>query len=579
MIQDCLEIFKYKLDKYDDERLVLDNYVPKDGTYILIEMSEPQWNVKDTVAIRFNKKDGKLEGKTSSNYRLISTLDYYSKLIAMNKPVDPQKVIHSNNYLSFAVKKESIATGKLSSEVLDLYYEILKNPIQKYSKPNVRKLYEETEKMCGEVDRILAEQIHQWVRENLSKLEIDTSKKDYLKLYFIFPDEAKTKELYRKEGSWYTIPNIYNNNDFNCLINDEIYGLPNDNMGMNSKKVFLANKSKRVQVPYLLNREQVMLQAKFYDFLYGQASKGNLNIYFDENRKEIIPLKNGESPTADMSGYFIRLKKGMEAEIHNVDAVPCYNPHLQTTFFYQQYLETDQSDNYGMITDRKRLELLIDDVLFGKSLISNYFTDVGDITIKDGTLVQNLIMSRELLFSWFYKNDGVNPWPVLQKCSKTMIYNSINKGYWKKTRHQINLLWSLKDYFKKEEIMYPVVESLRKHINEKDDWMFDNDEEYYFAIGQMVSYFINKSKAAKKPLSFINPFLNAKDDDMIKSHLEVLFKKYDYDIMYMDLRVKRLFSNVMIHKPVEKIDTTMIAAGVAANNLIFEKKEAERNDE
>ena len=47
----------------------------------------------------------------------------------------------------------------------------------------------------------------------------------------------------------------------------------------------------------------------------------------------------------------------------------------------------------------------------------------------------------------------------------------------------------------------------------------------------------------------------------------------------MDLRVKRLFSNVMIHKPVEKIDTTMIAAGVAANNLIFEKKEAERNDE
>ena len=121
---------------------------------------------------------------------------------------------------------------------MDLYYEILKNPIQKYSKPNVRKLYEETEKMCGEVDRILAEQIHQWVRENLSKLEIDTSKKDYLKLYFIFPDEAKTKELYRKEGSRYTIPNIYNNNDFNCLINDEIYGLPNDNMGMNSKKVF-----------------------------------------------------------------------------------------------------------------------------------------------------------------------------------------------------------------------------------------------------------------------------------------------------------------------------------------------------
>lgn len=53
----------------------------------------------------------------------------------MNKPVDSKKVIHSNNYLAFAVKKESI-TSKLTETIIDNYYDTLKNPLEK----NIRNL-------------------------------------------------------------------------------------------------------------------------------------------------------------------------------------------------------------------------------------------------------------------------------------------------------------------------------------------------------------------------------------------------------------------------------------------------------
>ena len=68
----------------------------------------------------------------------------------MNKPMDGKKVIHSNNYFSFFVKKDSILTKKLTEAIIDGYYEVLKNPLeQKYKKSKeagkIYELFEEEE--------------------------------------------------------------------------------------------------------------------------------------------------------------------------------------------------------------------------------------------------------------------------------------------------------------------------------------------------------------------------------------------------------------------------------------------------
>lgn len=577
MIRECLEIFTDNLKKYG-ESYILDNYVPKDGTYILVSMAEGQWRIQEPLDIVYNKRTGILEGRELPQYKDLSFLDYYSKLIDMNKPVDPKKIIHSNNYFTFFVKKESLADHKVSEEIIDGYYSILKNPWQKYKKANVARLYQEVEDNLGTVDENILNRIHQWILDNLQKLDVDLSRKDYLKLFFVFSDMEKTKKAYVREGKRYLLPNIYNNNDFNQVVEGTTVGVPNDNLGMNSKKPYLENHTRKVSVPYLLDQEAVLLQSQFYDFLMGYASKGNVNIYFDNIRHEILALKSGEHPANALCGYFLRLRKGKEVEIHDADTVVSYNPNLIPPFFYKEILKAERQD-YGIINKRKNLEVLVDDVWFDKNLVINYFVSPEDMKIRDGIIFNQMVAVRKRLFTWFRKNNEIPIWLLLQETGTILIKNSVMKGRWKTAKYQLNLLWSLEDYFnrnnKKEEMMNQIAEQLWNHMNEKEEWECSSDQEYYFAVGQLVSYFISRSNSKKKPLSFVNSFLNAKTDAVIKKRLVVLFKKYNYDIEYKNMRVKRLFSNVMLYQPQNPcVNTEMLSAGVTANNFIFMKTDS-----
>ena len=128
--------------------------------------------------------------------------------------MDTTKTIHSNNYLSFFIKKENIK-NKLSDKIIDDFYNILKEPMKKYqSNKKSRDVYKMTEDEIGKVDEELLESIRSWIKGNIFKLNINTNK-DYLKIFFRFEDEDNTIELYKKESKRYLILNIYNKNEYN----------------------------------------------------------------------------------------------------------------------------------------------------------------------------------------------------------------------------------------------------------------------------------------------------------------------------------------------------------------------------
>lgn len=600
MIQDCLEIFKKEYERYG-ERLVLDNYLPKDGTYVIVEMGESGFTVAEQLDIRFDKKSGAITGQESTFFDKIKFLDYCSKLIEMNKPIDSGKIIHTNNYLSFGFKKDSLSDGKLKDEIIDGYYKILAQPQLKYGKKSVRTLYEEVENGIGTPDGVLIEQIRLWTMQMIHKLSVDSTaegelrepidrnSKDYLKLFFVYSDWRenwkRTQDIYRQENERYLIPNIYNNNEFNVKVNGQIFGLPNDNVSLNAKKPFLANQSRKVTVPYLLNREDVILQGKFYDYLMGVASVGNVHVYFDTDSNKIFSGKVGTGPEAKMNGYFLRVKKGKEVEIHNADTVVDYNPNLNPPFLFKRIIEPPDENDYGMISNRFVLERVIDEVFFGRLLKGNYFTKPEDLKTPDSTVQYNLLMARDRIHAWVYKDSGLPILPILEQVSANLIRNSITKGYGKKALHQLNLRWSCIDYFSQsaemEETMERVVESLKEHLDRKEHWDFEEgcDEEYYYAVGQLVYYFLLKSRAKDRPLSFVNAFLNARNDEEIKERLRTLFKKYNYSIPDYSIRLQALYSAVKRYKPVTDLRTAhnldMLEAGFTGYNFIFKKKETD----
>mgnify|MGYP000450085655 FL=1 len=316
MLQECMEVFRENFKQYS-EQWVLDNYVPKDGTYLFINIDD-NFSVGNPIEIKTDRKTGKVQGQETSEYQLISFLDYYSKLIEMNKPVDSTKQIHSNNFYAF-VKKESLEK-KLTAESISGYYEVLKNPVKKYSKPKDRSLYELVEEKLGKVDVKQAERIENWVKTELKNcietVHIDTSKKDYFKIFFIGNDVEQSKENIKREGLRYIEPNIFNKNDYNQQAENSIKGLPSNNMSLNAKKPFLENKTRKTSVPYLLELDDAMMQMYFFDYLSGQAAKGKNNIYFDLDENKIIVCSDSEKPPTIETGIYLRIQTGKELEIH-----------------------------------------------------------------------------------------------------------------------------------------------------------------------------------------------------------------------------------------------------------------------
>lgn len=564
-------------------KLLVDNYVPKDGTYVLINMDQ-NFQCDAVLEIKYDKKRGELQGKNDRRYNYIRYLDYNSKLIEMNKPIDTKKIIHSNQIFSFWVKKDSITEKKLTGDIVDGYYKILYAPEIKYTKPEARKLYVQAATELGEPDRKTLDQILAWIKEwmkNPEMLSVDFSGKDYLKLFFVYNDEKKTKELYEKENRRYIVPNIYNNNDYNIKTSDTILGMPSNNMGLNAKKPYLENKNRKTPAPYLIDMSHVILQSHFFDYLWGHACKGNVNVYVDFQKEVInaIPDKDENIPEVE-NGLYLRIKKGKEVEILDSDIIIQSNPNLSKTFHFQPILKVAGDEKaYGECNKTAQLAAIIDEIFFDRYLSFNYFTDPLDLPQMDGGLKYILLTYRSRLFAWLYRTPQFDMKQVLSEMAIKLIKNKVADGHLSRAGMQLNLLLSLEDYLnnnnEKEELMGTIQEQFKAHIDmPKEDWEF-SDSEYYYAVGQLVSYFLSLSKSAKKPLSMANQFLNADSDSLIKEKLSQMFIRYNHAIdAERDIRAKNVISHIMTYEPkCKKVMQRELIAGLTANSAFYVKKE------
>lgn len=570
MLEQALKYFNSTYEKKGDA-LILDNYIPSDGTYVIVTPFDEDFEIIDKVEIKQDKKTKEID-RSNKYLDFICMADYYSGLIDMNKPIDVKKIIHSNNYLSFFVKKESFASNKLKDEIIENYYNVLRNPRLKYSKPKAKALYNLVEEEIGAVDEEKLIKIEKWIKENIFELGNSVTGKDYLKVFFYYDEKE-----FEQEGKRYLITNIYNNNDFNEIVDGDVYGLPNNNMGLNAKKPYLENKTRKVKVPYLINQNQVLSQKKFFDYLMNQVCMGKYTIYM--NQDEIIPLISNELPDKEFKGIYFRIKKGKEVEIHDFDVISKYNPKLIKEFEYVNVLDADYTvlkQSYEGIHTLKDMNQLINDVLFSKMLISNYFTDAKDISIKDQKIKQNILFARDTLIDWFYKDRWINVWKVLDRVSLELLKHAIECGYSIRAINQFNLRMSLKNYFEGGEDMADTIKTLKENLKVKikseDTLYIENDREYLFAVGQMAAYLLSKSKTKKQTLSMINPFLNAKKNEIIKDKLKGLFKQYNYDIVnYRE--PKNLYAMIAGYEIEGKIDEDMIIAGYLHSNILYEKRE------
>lgn len=584
MLKECIEVFEKQLQE-KTIRLILDSYIPADGTYLIVGKDG---QCKGPVEIQMDKKT-KTVDCSSTYFNQICFYDYNSQLISMNKPIDPKKIIHSNNYMSFWVKKDSIISGKLTNEIIDTYYEILMNPLKrKYGKSKeASKIYELFEREEGAVNPEEIEEKKNWIKEHIFQLEdIDMSRKDYLKIFF-----EEEESVYEREGRRYFLPNIYNSNDYNVEIEDAVYGLPDNNVGMNAKKPFLSIKTRKYPAPYLLDGERVMVQKMFFDYLMNLACRRQYNIYIDTRLEKIYSFSNEEGPEEVESGYYLRIRKGKnEAEILNQDNLVNYQKRLKKHFLFEEIIEinyyhhSDYSQYYRSYDKRTELGALINVVFFSNCLEGCYYADADEININDGIIKQTILLGKDSIFDWVYKGIDRGFARRIDEIARNLIKNSLLHGYRERAVWQLNLMYSFQQYFGKEgeENMAEIITKIRNSVEEKvlatRTIPLENDNEYFFAVGQMTAFLISLSRSKDKNQSLLNPFLNAGSDEIIKMKMLQLYKKYNYAISDNSKRVKNLLAMIEGYEAEGEINQEMIILGYACDNIVYNKKE-EKEDE
>ncbi len=573
MIDEALEVFRKIYDK-EGEELVVSKHIPKDGTYILVDIKSGK--IIETLNISYDKKTKKIDGELNSYYGYFRAFDYYSNLVDMNKPMDSKKTIHSNQIYSFFIKKESIRENKLTKAIIEGYKKNLLNPEEKYNSKEGKELYKNIAEKLPKIEKDIVEDIFSWIEDNVNEnlLEND-NKKDYLKIFFVEDNLDKSLELFRNEHKRYLIPNIFNSNDYNRKIGETIYGLSNNNMGLNSKKTFLENKTRRISTPYLVNTDEILLQYVFYNYLLPEVKQGNYFIYFTEN--EIIPRTHKEG-CPNGAKYLLNASYSKDVDIKNFNVVSKDSGEEISINFkeilHQKKKDTDEIE-YGNLNKEKMMNN-INKILFYNSLLGNFLLSDGDLDIKDIEIKKLLMKYRNAFYKWFYLNDEVEVKKNIKKIYLDAVMVAIGNGYFFKASQQLDFGFCLEKYFYgKSELMEEIMnvkEVFLNHTLSEEDWEFLNDEEYFFAVGQILAYINYMRNSKAKSLNFIKQLTFVKNIDVLKEKIKKIVISYSHIFETKNKKINRTVSNISLYQPKE-IRIDILLAGFTADIIFFKKRE------
>ncbi|MBU5668430.1 hypothetical protein KQI68_01110 [Peptoniphilus sp. MSJ-1] len=591
MLKECIEIFEENKIE-DGQNIVIKNYVPKDGKYVLVRMNEAEWTCDEPLVLEYDKKNNKLKGEESLNYNLIKNLDYYSNLLDMNKPLDNKKIIQSSNYYSVFFK-ESNYPEKMNRDAIKRYFEILKDPYKKYKDKESKNLYKEVEEKLGEVNIEELEKIENWLLKNLDNFEYDLNSKVYYKFFFIYDGENR-KEIfdkniknYKREQDRYVMVNSFNKNKYNIKIGNTSYGLSNDNMGLNDKKPYLANLVRKVKEPYMITSEEALKQKDFFDYLNSLARKGISRVYFNTENKEIYTSFKDIKYVFIGYELFLYPEKN-EAAILNFKHYTKPVPSIDIEFkeFIRENLSRDlseeeitkQKSKYLKLNDRFEVLKNINWVYFYNYYLKNR-DNLEDLNIRDRDLKNILIKYGDNLSRYFLYEDDVNINSLMENLILDSIKYSLSKEYFNKAVGQFNYYLSIKEFLNKESEgeFVNFQDNMREKIRSEEKYNFESDEECLFGIGQVLRYILDQNNMKDKNLSFVKNYLGRNNPKILMRNFEKIVERYAHIIKaYRASNLNQLITNIILYEfQKNKIDDKYIIAGFLDECYIYNKKKEE----
>ncbi|MFT9426736.1 MAG: hypothetical protein ABF586_06205 [Sporolactobacillus sp.] len=382
------------------------------------------------------------------------------------------------------------------------------------------------------------------------------------------------------------------------MIDDEVYGMPSYNIGLNDKKPYLKMRTKKSDVPLLVSPEEAVLRRKLFSWLGNQApfvsnQIKERDLFFasdDQKLNETIHFMFVPDTKGDIVNYYEKIPFSCSKQLKR----PFEMKNIINAFEWQE-----SSGHYILAQDREPIRnpdtlLELTSRLFFKNHLrknSMLFEKPKIMSgVFPGEMLNLFFRSKQAFYDFFVKGTDIMLRAKIDSLSQQSIEiqllktiagtNAISLG------QAFNLRLGWLKYFEipgsEEKVgqLAEFVANLKAKFNQDEIVDIDRSDEFYFLAGQVSSYLLSQSETSNKNYGMFEGILRAKTPELLKHQIDNLFRTYKHKIEFSI--EGSLLTNVLAplqayefdqdSEAISNNDRDYLLAGILAKNMFHRRK-------
>lgn len=428
-------------------------------------------------------------------------------------------------------------------------------------------------------------------------------------------------ELYQEANSNYIKDYVFNVDYFNKSVGKDTYGLSGYLNTASDKKPYLRHLTAPFDINIRIPQQKALLLNTFERYRKEGAFRTNpLPIFIDhtELNSEVINVVRAEGNQVSFQKIIRTLYENKKGDLGNYCLFYFWGGGLKDLDFVSSFsysldirlrkvIPTVEPGKDIQIKDifqfeHQTLKLIFNNFLIQKrkddTIGCRYFEEIDNNPKYNTATTWNLVMKyRKAFYDFIYKSRR-------QSVTTAMFHDIMRQGIFDDIRHdevkenhhtksgnihrKLNIWFSLWSFFGKENTTNDLTmankieqhqERMRKIRNPKSNEHIQTDDEFAFAVGQIIYYLLNQSKTENKTHALLEPFLQKTDVEELKKAIVNTFNAYKHEIDFGKGRFEKLCGEIMDYKLNGNLKELLpyILAGYFSNSLIYEKSETSKS--
>lgn len=496
----------------------------------------------------------------------------YLQPVSSFKILNPNKKIFNSTCSAFAIgfkKKILLDNMEKNTDIKKEIEQYFKGASLYVSNDNHKRWFNQFKQYC--IENLINTIIH--------LPEYQTMKVDFsINIFLNSPQIVDFKEVYEA----YLKNNVFNKEDYQEKIEDEVYNIAESLSGFNDKKLFLRHKTAPFEFNYRLTSAEAKIVWQFFGLQRRKVFPNPLPIFIDKkelNQKVIKLLKEDgtiryneiikklfEETKQDIGNYYLLFfQKG---ELIDLDFVPSFQYEITDMEIIEIFPIGGKSAK--KINNIFEFEKEITNPIFNGQLVKEtkiglwlqYFGDIEfNPNMSDNTYNQ-VLKYRKAFYDYVYKakRSAIQSF-MFHDIMRKGVLDDIRADEYKDSKHskeyaikqKLNIWFSLYNYFDFNNLtshnnMANKTQSLleqTKKIAASDEEVLQNDEEFAFASGQLIHYLLGQSAAGDRTHALLEPFLQKTEARLFKLAIARAFDTYKHEIPFYKGNTRYAFDRIM----------------------------------